>query len=204
MTPLVLVILAFISGAIPYSVIIGKLALKDDIRDYGDHNPGATNVFRAGGKHWGVLAGFLDMSKAAIPVFIAVWSFNITGIELALIALAPIMGHAYSPFLRFRGGKAVGATFGTWVGLTIWEIPTILGLLLLYWFLSVKISGWAVVLAMLSLLGYLLIAKNDPTLLFVWFGNFVVFVLKHRDDLSQQPGINYWLPLIPARAKAVQ
>lgn len=203
MTPLLLIVVAFLSGAIPYSVIVGKLVLSDDIRNYGDHNPGATNVFRAGGKHWGILAGFLDMAKAAIPVFIAVWVFNIRGFELVPIALAPILGHAYSPFLRFKGGKAVGATFGTWIGLTIWEVPTIFGLLLAYWFLSVKISGWAVIFAMLSLLGYLLIAKNDPILLLVWFGNIIIFILKHREDLSQSPGINYWLPFVSKRAEAV-
>ncbi len=203
MTTLVLIAIAFVSGAIPYSVLIGKLALKDDIRNYGDQNPGATNVFRAGGKHWGVIAGLLDMTKAAVPVSIAVWVYNIHGIELVLIALAPILGHAYSPFLRFRGGKAVGATFGTWIGLTIWEVPTVLGFLLLYWFMSVKISGWAVIFAMLSLLGYLLLAKNDPTLLMIWLGNTIIFILKHRDDLSQSPGIKYWLPFLPKRAGAV-
>jgi len=203
MTWLILTIVAFISGAVPYSVIVGKLVLKDDIRNYGDHNPGATNVFRAGGKHWGVLAGFLDMSKAALPVLLAVWSFNITGFELIPIALAPILGHAYSPFLGFQGGKAVGATFGTWIGLTIWEIPTVLGLLLLYWFLSVKISGWAVMLAMSSLFIYLLLAKNDPILLLTWLGNTIIFALKHREDLSQSPGMNRWLPFLPKQAQAV-
>jgi glycerol-3-phosphate acyltransferase PlsY len=200
-TPFLLATLAFISGAVPYSVLVGKFALRDDIRTYGDHNPGATNVFRAGGKQWGILAAFLDGAKAAIPVLLAVWIFHITGIELVGIALAPILGHAYSPFLGFKGGKAVGATFGTWIGLTLWEAPIVLGLMLVYWFMSVKISGWAVVFAMLSLLGYLLLAKNDPTLLAIWLGNFIIFILKHRADLSQAPGINYWLPFIPKPTK---
>jgi len=203
MTTILMIVIAFVSGAIPYSVIVGKVALKDDIRKYGDHNPGATNVFRAGGKHWGILAGFLDMAKAAIPVFIAVWSLNLSGIDLVLVSLAPIVGHAYSPFLRFKGGKAVGATFGTWIGLTIWEVPTVLGIMLFYWFTSVKISGWAVIFAMLSLLVYLLLAKNDPVLLLVWLGNIIIFILKHREDLSQSPGIKCWLPFLPKQAQAV-
>ncbi len=200
---LLIAIIAFISGAIPFSVIIGKFALSKDIRDFGDHNPGATNVFRAGGKHWGILAGFLDMSKAMIPVFIAKWILGITGIELVIIALAPILGHAFSPFLKFKGGKAVGATFGSWIGLTIWEVPTVLGIMLLYWFLSVKISGWAVMLTMVSLFVYLILTRNDPTLLLFWFGNTLIFAYKHREDLSQAPGINYWLPMLPRKTEAV-
>lgn len=195
-------IIAFLIGSIPFSVLVGKYALNDDIRTYGDHNPGATNVFRAGGKHWGIIAGLLDMSKAMIPVAIANWTLGFTHIELAIIALAPILGHAFSPFLKFKGGKAVGATFGTWIGLTIWEVPTILGIMLVYWFMSVKISGWAVMLAMASLLVYLLLAKNDPTLLAVWLGNTMIFAYKHREDLTQQPGINFWLPFIPNNGKA--
>lgn len=187
--------LAFISGAIPYSVIIGKIALKDDIRNYGDYNPGATNVFRAGGKQWGILAGFLDGGKAAIPVFIANFVLGIAGIDLVFIALAPIAGHAFSPFLQFKGGKAVGATFGSWIGLTLWEAPTVLGIMLVYWFLSVKVSGWAVMLAMVSLLLYLILALNSPTLLLFWIGNSAILAYKHREDLSQSPGINYWLPV---------
>lgn len=193
---ILLCILAFISGAIPFSVIIGKLVLKDDIRHYGDHNPGATNVFRAGGKHWGIIALILDGAKAAIPVLIANYGIGLTGIDLVAVSLAPIAGHAFTPFLRFKGGKAIGATFGSWIGLTIWEAPTVLGLMLLYWFLSVKVSGWAVMLAMCSLLGYLLLAHNDPTLLMFWFGNALILVYKHRTDLSQSPGINYWLPFL--------
>lgn len=192
---ILLIGLAFLSGAIPYSVIIGKLLLKDDIRNYGDHNPGATNVFRAGGKHWGILAGFLDGAKAAIPVYIANFILGITGIELAIIALAPVLGHAFTPFLGFKGGKAVGATFGSWIGLTIWEAPTVLGIMLVYWFMSIKISGWAVMLAMASLLVYLVLAHNIPTLLWFWLGNSIVLIIKHREDLSQAPGINYWLPI---------
>lgn len=192
---ILLIGLAFLSGAIPYSVIVGKLALKDDIRNYGDHNPGATNVFRAGGKHWGILAGLLDVAKAAIPVYIANFVLGITGGELATIALAPVLGHAFSPFLGFKGGKAVGTTFGSWIGLTIWVAPTILGIMLVYWFKSVKISGWAVILAMTSLVLYLLLVPSYPVLLWFWLGNMVVLIVKHREDLSHAPGINYWLPV---------
>lgn len=191
---LIIIAIAFLSGSIPFAIIIGKIVLRDDIRRYGDHNPGATNVFRAGGKHWGIIAGALDVAKGAVPVFIAYWILGITESEIIAIALAPILGHAFSPFLKFRGGKAVAVTFGIWIGLTLWEAPTVLGIMLGYWYASVKISGWAVLLAMWSLLIYLLLAHFNPILLAIWLGNMLILAYKHRHDLAQAPGVQYWLP----------
>ena len=60
-------LIAFLSGSIPFSVIAGRVAADVDIRKYGDHNPGATNVLRATGWGWGALAGTLDYLKGAVP-----------------------------------------------------------------------------------------------------------------------------------------
>lgn len=112
--------LGFLSGSLPFSVWIGHLALGKDIRCYGDGNPGGTNVIRVGSLSWGVCAMIMDFLKGAIPVGIAHYVAGVTGWWLAAAALAPILGHAYSPFLGFRGGKAVAVTFGAWTGLTLW------------------------------------------------------------------------------------
>lgn len=178
------VLAAFFSGAIPYSVWIGRRVMGVDIRQVGDGNPGATNVLRAGGKGWGALAMLLDSLKATVPVGLAYFAAGFRGIEMFVIALAPIAGHAFSPFLGFRGGKAVAATFGVWVGLTIWEAPTVLGIMLTYWFLGLRSSGWAVMFALASLLLYLLLAWNDPLLLSIALGNTAILAYKHRAELS--------------------
>jgi glycerol-3-phosphate acyltransferase PlsY len=188
MVTLIWMIIAFVCGALPFSVWVGKLALRTEIRNYGDHNPGATNVIRAGGWKWGVPALLLDYLKGAIPVGIAYFVVGFDGFSLVLIALAPVLGHAYSPFLGFRGGKAVAVTFGIWTGLTLAEVPTVLGLLLGLWFGLVAVSGWAVMLAMLGLLAYLLIFHPDPVLLSVWGGNMLILAWKHRQELMQPPG----------------
>ncbi|NWG16980.1 MAG: glycerol-3-phosphate acyltransferase [Chloroflexi bacterium] len=180
---------AFLAGALPFSYWIGRFTLKTDIRRFGDGNPGATNVFRAGGKAWGVVAALLDVLKGTIPVGLANFAAGLTGWELALVASAPILGHAFSPFLRGRGGKAVAVTFGMWVVLTIWEAPTVLGIMLWFWFKNVVVSGWAVLLALLSLLLYLLLAHPDSTLLAAWMGNTIILAWKHRADLLQWPGL---------------
>ena len=193
MTLLAWVMLAFLAGSLPFSVWIGALVLRTDIRRHGDGNPGATNVLRSGGKKWGAVALLLDSHKGAIPVGLAFFGAGLAGWPLVAVALAPVAGHAFSPFLRFRGGKAVAVTFGIWSGLTLWQVPTILGLLLGAWFALVANSGWVVLLAMLSLLLYLGLAGADPTLLAVWLGNSLVLAWKHRSELARQSELRPWL-----------
>jgi glycerol-3-phosphate acyltransferase PlsY len=181
--------LSFLSGSLPFSVWVGRLALRTDIRRYGDGNPGATNVLRSGGKGWGALALLLDSLKGAVPGALAYFWAGLTGWMLVAVAVAPVAGHAFSPLLRFRGGKAVAVTFGIWAGLTLWAGPTVLGLALGLWFALVVVDGWAVILAMFSLLAYLLLAQSDPALLAIWAGNTLILAWKHRADLAQSPGL---------------
>ena len=73
---------------------------------------------------------------------------------MVAVAVAPALGHAFSPFLQGRGGKAVATTFGVWAGLTGPEVPLVLGCLLAICFLAVESSGWALLLAWLGLLSF--------------------------------------------------
>ena len=107
-------------------------------------NPGATNVLRAGGMGWYLLALMLDITKGALPVGWAAHIAGISGWSLIPVALAPTLGHAFSPFLKFRGGKSVAASLGIWIGLTIWKIPLVALTLLTIFSLLITPSGWAV------------------------------------------------------------
>jgi acyl phosphate:glycerol-3-phosphate acyltransferase len=184
-----LLFFSFLSGSIPFSVWIGKFALHKDIRSYGDGNPGGTNVLRAGGIGWGVLAILLDIFKAAFPVGLAYYIFGIDGLWMLAIAIAPILGHAFSPFLKFHGGKAVAAAYGMWIGLTVWEASTISGLMLLFWFKVIDSSGWSIMFTCLSLLGYLLLAHNTPLLIAIWTCSTAILAWTHRADLKKPPHI---------------
>lgn len=187
------IFLAFLCGSLPFSVWIGRLALRTDIRGYGDHNPGAANVLRAGGKQWGVLALFLDALKGAVPVGLAYFWAGLSGWAMVATALAPILGHAFSPFLGFKGGKAVAVTFGVWVGLTIGEVPILLGIALAVWFAVLAVDGWAVILAMLGVFIYLILFQPVPVLLAVWVGNILILAWKHRADLAHYPYLRSWI-----------
>ena len=188
-------LIAFLSGSIPFSLLVGRLAADVDIREYGDHNPGATNVFRATGWAWAALAGLLDYLKAALPVGIPWFFLGIHGWEIVPIALAPLLGHAYSPWLRFRGGKAVAATFGVWTGLTLGAGPVTLGTLLSLAFVVVVLSGWAVLLAMLGfgVFVWLRYGIHNPEFMAIWLGNLALLAWKYREDLGQKPGTRPWL-----------
>ncbi|MBE2240666.1 MAG: glycerol-3-phosphate acyltransferase [Caldilineaceae bacterium] len=189
MNALFWVVVAYVSGALPFSVWVGKLALHTDIRGYGDRNPGAFNVFRAGGKLWGVVAILLDGFKGAIPIWLAMDWGEVSGWPLAAVAIAPVLGHAYSPFLGFRGGKALAVTFGIWCGLTLWFGPTVLGIALAIGLAILVTPGWAVLAGMLVLLAALAFYQPDPPLLAVWAANTTLLLWKHRDDLRHPPRV---------------
>ena len=189
MTTIIWVILSFLAGSLPFSVWVGRLALQKDVRQYGDGNPGASNVFRAGGKGWGVLAILLDGFKGAIPVGIANFGAGVGGGGVTGGGIAPLLGHAFSPFQRFRGGKALATTFGVWLGLTLWWGPTVLGLAFAFWLWLLTADGWAVLAGMLTLLVVLLLVGAPPALLAAWLGNALILAWKHREDLRKRVGI---------------
>ena len=204
MPPLGWLLLAFFAGSVPFSPLLGWLALRRDIRQYGDGNPGSTNVFKAGGRGVGVAALLLDAFKGALPVGLAYWGAGLTGGWLVAVALAPILGHAFSPFLGGRGGKAVAVTFGVWAGLTGPEAPLVLGCLLAVWFLTVDNSGWALLVTWLSFLGHLLLYRPDPTWLGLWTLNGLLLAWKYRVDLARRPRLRTeWAARLVRRLSAV-
>ncbi|MDZ4768754.1 MAG: glycerol-3-phosphate acyltransferase [Chloroflexota bacterium] len=185
--------IGFFVGSLMLAYWLGWLMLRSDVRAVGDGNPGATNVMKAGGAWVGVLALLLDIFKGAIPVSIAKYVIGLNGISLVIVALAPIFGHAFSPFLRFKGGKAFAVTGGVWIALTLWEVPTFGGIVLGIAFALIEVSGWAVAY-MFAIMGtYLAIAHPDPVLLAVMGVNVAVVLWKYRADLRQPIRPRPWL-----------
>jgi acyl phosphate:glycerol-3-phosphate acyltransferase len=193
MTTLLWIIFAFLCGSLPFSVWVGRVALRKDIRHFGDANPGAANVFRAGSKGWGIIAILLDILKGAIPVGLANYGVHLTDWSLAVVAIAPVAGHAFSPFLRFKGGKAIAVSLGIWCGLTLYQVPMVLGLILGIFIVLFTNNGWSTVLGFASLVVYLLLIAAPIWMLGVWLGNLIIVVYKHRADLKQPTTLRPWL-----------
>jgi len=185
-------VLALLCGSLPFSAWLTRLFLHQDVRRYGDGNPGAANAFRAGSNWVGLLVLVLDISKAAAPVGWAYFSMGYRGPVMFLIAMAPILGHAFSPFLGFRGGKALAVTLGVWIGLTLWKVALPAVLFVTFWTALLDRSGWAVMLALAGMLAVVLIRMPDPLFLAVLGGQIVILAWTHRSDLRQIPHLRPW------------
>jgi len=182
----------FISGSLLFSVWLARLKGRDP-RAAEDHNPGALNAFRVGGWVVGVPAMLLDFVKAAVPVWAGRSVLGISGFWLVPVALAPVLGHAFSPFFRGRGGKAIAATFGVWCGLTLWQGPAVLGAGLTLGWLALESDAWSVMLGMVGLLLYALLHQGRLVLAAIWAGNVLVLVFKHRRELGRGIRPRPWL-----------
>jgi len=200
MTALLLTIFGFFLGSLPLSVWLGKAVLRKDVREYGDGNPGGANLGKAGGPLLGVLGVVLDGLKGAIPVLIARYTFNIGGPALIPVALAPVAGHAFSPFLGFRGGKAIATTFGIWLGLTTWVGPTVLGLSVLAITAVLDSSAWSIILAMFCWLGFMLWRGYEAVFIAIWAGNILILLWKHRHSLGEPLALRPYLKSLFRRA----
>ena len=188
-----LILAAFVFGSLPFSVWLGKIFLGLDVRQFGDGNPGATNVYRAGNKVVGLIALILDISKAAAPVGIAYYNLNIRSAPMFFIAIAPIFGHIFSPFLGFRGGKALATAFGVWIGLTTWRVSLPAALLALIGIALFTSPGWAVMFAMGSILIILVSWLPNPLLISIWAAETLILAWTHRADLIHPPKLRSWL-----------
>ena len=157
-------LLAFLCGSVPFGLIIAK-AKGINIRDHGSGNIGATNVLRVVGKKYGITCLLLDALKGFIPVVIAVNLIQITGKNVGLFhiggldvsalllpaaeqfkgqlvhvltALAAVLGHNYSPWVGFKGGKGIATSAGVLLAL----MPAGVGLLIVVWLVVFLISRY--------------------------------------------------------------
>lgn len=176
--------LSFLSGSLPFSVWLGRLKGKD-VRAVGDQNPGAINAFRAGGKWIGLAVLLLDISKAAAPIGLAYYEFGWRGAKMIPIAIAPMLGHAYSPFLGFKGGKAIATALGVWIGLTLWKVPLVAVSSLTLFYLWLRNSGWSLLFTLGVVGVYLGFFLPDRVFLTVLVLQTALLMWKHRQDLRQ-------------------
>ena len=137
-----LLIISYLLGSIPFGVIIGKKLKGIDIREHGSKNIGSTNAIRVLGKKIGFLVFFCDVFKwMAIIILVKVLSATglwVTPIEELYYGAAAIIGHSYSIFLDFKGGKAVATSLGVVLILS----PLVAILCLIAFYIALKITGY--------------------------------------------------------------
>ncbi len=192
-------VIAFCLGSIPFSFIIGKRVKGIDLREYGSGNLGATNVFRTLGPWWGGLCLFLDMAKGAAAVGLMTWlvsswpegqvsPFHITPDLFRIFAgFVASLGHTFSPFVNFHGGKGVATTAGAFAVLEPLAILVTL-VAFLSVFLSTKIVSVASIAAA-AILPWAVIffewRSLDTSKTLIWF-TFIIcgwVIFKHRGNI---------------------
>ena len=108
----------FFSGSVMYSYLLPKWLFKKDITKISkDGNPGCGNVFTCVNIPCGIMCLLLELAKGAVPLWLSLEYLEMENPMFAAVMAAPVLGHAFSPMLKRRGGKAIAVTFGTFIGL---------------------------------------------------------------------------------------
>ncbi|MCF6265047.1 MAG: glycerol-3-phosphate 1-O-acyltransferase PlsY [Desulfuromusa sp.] len=184
MTLFLLILAAYLIGAIPTGVILTRLVGGEDIRSAGSGNIGATNVYRVAGRKLGVITLIGDCLKGVIPLLIAQHGYNLAEYGIALVALAAFIGHCYPVYLGFKGGKGVATALGVFLVLSPLAVLCALVVFIL------TLWKWRYIsLASISA------ATIIPLLILLFEGSFVLFIAtliiatvviwKHRENIER-------------------
>jgi acyl phosphate:glycerol-3-phosphate acyltransferase len=178
---LLLVMLGYALGAIPFGIVVSKALNLPDPRGVGSKNVGFTNVLRVSGTKAGVLTLLGDMGKGWLIGWAAMHWLQ-TESFMMLAALSPIIGHIFSPFLAFKGGKGVATALGSVLGLS----PSIGTLLLLIWLGAVAIwrysSGGALAAFGLFPVVAIVNEQRQEFLIFAIVVSLLIWI-KHKDNI---------------------
>lgn len=183
MASILFVCLAILAGSFPSGVVLSRLFLGKDIRKVGSGNIGAANAARAGGIKLGVGVALLDVLKGLLPVLLARWA-GLSPVSLALVALAAVLGHDFSVFLRFRGGKGVATTLG--VALVLGWLATALAAIC--WLIIFVLRGYTslaslVALALLPL--FLALTHQPPMYVLAAVALLILATIKHVENIAR-------------------
>lgn len=178
---LILILFAFFLGSLPFGLYVARTFKGIDPREGGSRNTGATNVARLCGTKYGITVLALDLLKGFLPVVMAAqhggWLFT------SLVMLAAVFGHAYSPFLGWKGGKAVATSVGVFLGASFWigliASAACIGAVLLSGYVSMGSLTFAVMLPVLSLL------SGNIELLPVSLIIMLLIFWKHRENIQR-------------------
>ncbi|MEP7292373.1 MAG: glycerol-3-phosphate acyltransferase [Chloroflexota bacterium] len=171
-------IAAYLCGALPWSVWLGRLFFRADPRQQSDGNPGAANAFRAAGWRLGIAVLLLDFLKALLPVLVAYRGIGFQDAEMLLIALMPTLGHAFSVFLGLRGGRAIVVMFGVWTALTLYSVPLVMGITAIAATLLTRKDTVRTLAIPVVLLLYLMVQSAPGWMLALAVGQMLVMVIK--------------------------
>ena len=173
-------IVSYLMGSIPFGLILAKIFLKKDIREIGSGNIGATNALRTGNKFIGYSTLILDIVKAVIPVLYVKVNFP----DLIYVsALCAFLGHVFPVWLKFKGGKGVATYVGILCSINI-LFGIVFGICWLVTFFISKFSSLASLIGSFSVPVYLFLFDSTENELF--FGiMFILIFYTHRENIKR-------------------
>ena len=183
---------SFFSVSIPWSLIIGFIFSKQDIRTIGDRNPGGTNTLKLAGIKVGLLAISLDILKSFFPIYFAI-IFGFDGFQLAILCFAAITGSIFSPFLRFNGGKSLAVSCGIWMAISSAMIGPLICLIMAFSHLIQKTHLWTILSGWLGILIWVLIFSLSIEYIVIFIINFILVMFKHKNEFNQKIILRNWV-----------
>lgn len=180
---ILLVSFSYLLGAFPTGYLVYMISEKQDIRRFGSGNIGATNVLRLLGWKKAVPVIFADVLKGAIPTLAALNALPDKKWAM-LCGLAAILGHCFSLYLRFRGGKGMATTIGVYAVLDFPVLLIMLGIFFLITALSRYVS-LGTLLAALSFPGAALLLRGDMRLFYLGAAVFLILAFQHRGNIQR-------------------
>ena len=183
---------SFFSASIPWSLIIGFIFSKQDIRTIGDKNPGGTNTLKLAGIKVGLLAISLDILKSFFPIYFAIF-FGFDGFQLAILCFGAISGSIFSPFLRFNGGKSLAVSCGIWMAISSGMIGPLICLIMAFSHLIQKTHLWTILSGWLGILIWVLIFSLSIEYIVIFIINFILVMFKHKNEFNQKIILRNWV-----------
>jgi acyl phosphate:glycerol-3-phosphate acyltransferase len=192
---LTILVLSYLAGSVPTAIIASRIVMKDDIRNHGSRNAGATNVFRVMGWKPALAVVLIDVGKGVLATLL-VSKLRVDGLAMdpllvrLLAGSAAIVGHVWTVFAGFKGGKGVGTAFGVFLGLA--PLPVLIALAVwLGLVFSTRIVSASSIAAAITLAAALWIQRRffNPEipgfLVWITIGLAGLIVFTHRSNIGR-------------------
>lgn len=201
-TEIMIILISYLLGSIPFALLVGKLGYRVDVREHGSGNLGTTNTFRVLGKKAGSLVLLGDMGKGLVAALLPLFFGSDMGLLLA--GIPAIVGHSYPIFAKFKGGKSVATSAGVLLAAFPWFFVVVVGTFLVTLLVSkmVSLSSMAAAaVGLITVIIYSVISKDwIPLIVIVPLALFII--IKHRTNWQRiRAGSEPKVPLFQKKNK---
>ena len=192
MITVLLILIAYVLGSIPNALWVGKTFKNIDVREHGSKNTGSTNAARVLGPKLGIFTLILDILKGALPTYLGIvlgadLLTRMTGIDkldVIVIGMAAILGHTFSLFLKFKGGKAVATTLGVFLVLVPYAILILLVVFFVIFGLTRYVSLASIISAVVLPIAVYFTTRHIPlTVLGIIIG--LLVIIRHKENIKR-------------------